>query len=110
MKPKYEPKVGDVVRLVGFGTRDGRSVRIDGLRGTVNNFANDGSLLIVDTGEVIVVIYPSQCRKIVVRERRRVWIAEEAVVRAMDHGAWEATIRNVNSSGYVEFVEARKRK
>ena len=109
MKPKYEPKVGDVVRLVGFGEgSDGSTVITEAMKGTVEHIGLAANRVAVRffCESKIAYVYPSQCRKIVVKKRRRVWIK---TLPFRSGNMFTVSDHPVNAD-YVEFVEARKRK
>jgi len=107
MKPKYEAKVGDVVRLVGYGNQNGSTYDVDGLKGTVRLRTATGKVdVALRNCSTVVLVFPSQCRKIVVKKRRTLWIK---TLPFRSGNMFTVSDHPVNAD-YVEFVEARKRK
>ena len=108
MKPKYEPKVGDVVRLVGYGCSDQYPVCVEGERAEVVQLTPKGDTIFIKLADADdkIEVYPSQCRKIVVKKRRTLWIK---TLPFRSGNMFTVSDHPVNAD-YVEFVEVRKRK
>jgi hypothetical protein len=98
-------KVGDRVRVYG-GTNPDEGEFFDG---TVRQI--EGRWLVVKddrNGEVVSSFHVKQCRKLVRKERRRVWIRESIIpIRGdlLDNPPAEHS-----EQFFIEFVEVRKRK
>ena len=113
MKPKYEPKVGDVVRLVGYGCSDQYPVCVEGEKAEVVQLTPKGDTIFIKLADADdkIEVYPSQCRKIVVKKRRTLWI-RGSDIPGPERLAGVASIASNQpiSKKYIEFVEVRKRK
>jgi len=103
--------VGDKVRISGWGDYHGRSYNLDMMLGVIDTFAGGNRFNVrCDTPNAVTNIFTvffSQCRKIVKKERRRIWIRELALLSSPDRVA--ATIFNQPQIGFLEFIQVKKK-
>jgi hypothetical protein len=115
-------KVGDRVRLKGFANLQGESTVVEGIKGYVTRLYGERFVVHIHRADILggnyeVHVYPSQCRRLVKKPRRRMWInielTRERGMESFDMGTtyspW-VSFKEVNLPGWVEFVEVRKKK
>lgn len=100
---KRKLEVGDRVRA--YGRQWDQGVGFIDIVGTISAFVAGEAL--VNTGDRVICCHPKQCRRLVKKERRRVWI------RGLDLHTRSATpvvaYQKVDrDADFVEFVEVRK--
>lgn len=98
-------KVGDRVRIYGFHIDDAGHV----MDRTIDEVCDNG-LLGTDGGEYV---HPKQCRRLVKRERRRVWVnVYGGGMNYVAHPTQEVADRNALQSRVecIEMVEVRRKK
>lgn len=107
MSEKRAFQVGDRVRVYGpYGQGS-----VD--TGRVQELIGEGLLKLKLDSDGYPVVHPKQCRRLVKRERRRVWITERKLLElAIDpDGEVSAMISKAKKvQDDVEFVEVRRRK
>lgn len=72
--------VDDIVRLRGFANISGDSLEVEGVRAKVLGTTSSGRIHVKllrnpKFGDYECEVFPSQCRKIKKKERRRAWVA-----------------------------------
>lgn len=117
-------KVGDRVAVYGsVSPSAGGSVAfVGGARGTVYTVQSNGALEIelderpenFAKNEDLIVdgIHPKQCRRLVKKERKRVWVAADRydMIRASSAQVHIGDIYTKPQQGFIEFVEVRRKK
>lgn len=89
-------KIGD--RVAVYQSFFGRSERNIGL---VIDTGNQAIKVQHDSG-LMWILHPKQCRRLVKKERRRIWVLREPGFALGD-------IRDYEVGGYTEFVEVKKK-
>lgn len=109
MEKKFE--VGQRVRLSGFGEVGGESSDVEDCKATVTGNEFRGTVVVKpDTKDWNVRVYPSQCRRLRPKKRRRIWIspANTEHVLSQDLGERVHCWSRKPPCDAVEFVEVRK--
>ena len=106
-------KVGDRVAIFGYhGSRLG-SGNADfyarGTRATVVQVCND-SEIIVKSGRSEFEIHPKQCRRLVKKERRRMWLDFDGGRNTIGNGVAYPAYHANYGGYYTEFVEVKRKK
>lgn len=111
-------KVGDRVRVHGNSQTGAiEEVPYDGWKARVvrvfNQFAIQVEPLNLKTDETSFTVFIKQCRRLIKKPRRRVWLNENALRPDRNNeGGWSVCFEKpkVYLSDWVEFIEARKPK
>lgn len=94
---KWTPKVGDRVAVYTGGNR---------YVAEIADMLNDGTLRFERVGAIgSFYAHPKQCRRLIRRERRRVYIQENPATKELGFG-W---VDGRPGQGWVEFVEVRRK-
>lgn len=117
-------KVGDRVKAYGYVGEMGAftltSTRLANAASVVDIQVSGNLVLQVGDSQRKYVAHPKQCRRLVKRERRRVWIKSSAVNHALDPKTtvYQSTVVRADSpipslygdkEIWVEFIEVRKK-
>lgn len=100
-------KVGDRVRVYGHSDCARESF------GGVVKEIHGAWLKVYSDGGSLVAAHPKQCRKLVKKERRRVWVNRGYLAQLPnDPGGYICSVPPAKSieTSYVEFIEVRRRK
>lgn len=114
-------KVGDRVRLKGFANLQGESTVVEGIKGDVTRFYGERLVVHIHRADSLggnyeVHVYPSQCRRLAKKPRRRVWLPakqiEEALTNYGTHTFFYSfpVFRMSVDDDLIEFIEVRKKK
>ena len=92
-------KVGDRVRVYGL--------YCEVINGTVESLGNPQIFVRADSDGKIYSPYPQQCRRLVKKERRRVWVVSWAFKNLAGAEEFVRT-ENPHDKDFKEFVEVKK--
>lgn len=104
---KWQPKIGDRVAAYNNGQR---------VVGTVTSIEaglkqNSGPVVVswdVPTGIGWISVHPKQCRKLVKRTRRRIWVRPDTLTNNyIINGSNLFAVSSQPQANWVEFVEVR---
>lgn len=124
-------KVGDRVRVYGWFSPEvgGGGDYLDGAKGEIIEYSEVNMWLRIFLDEpisehvgltlnerrTIADVHPKQCRRLVKKERRRIWVSEFSLTQVSSVGPYSCFVypsrpESDASNPGVEFVEVRKRK
>lgn len=101
------PKIGDRVRLFNCD-------RFAGRKGTIIDLEPIGcecATILLDNSTLRYSLTWAQCRKLIKKERKRVWIKESSYVSLIYSatGQVDTSILDRERKGWIEFVKVKKK-
>lgn len=104
-------KPGDRVRVYGTGFRNGEAFGTSASvhNGIVRNIHGVFISVTLSSRDWICV-HPKQCRKLVRKERRRIFVYPSEFSKPEAYRVYAYTKESNRNTGAIEFVEVRKKK
>lgn len=100
-------KVGDRVKIYGciFRSSDEslHHITVDGLTGEIKEICLSGYITVKTNFDETFLAHPKQCRKLVKKERRRIWVSPDYEFLGPDNTSL------IPKEGWLEFVEVKKK-